>query len=240
MKSTIDQLVNRGMIADICIDDYMNLSLADLLLMLESKKAVERSIAARVIGINQNIAAIEALINSLKKEKKLYTKIEICNAFVLFGTSALNFLIPLLGTIGNNQHKSVPDGGFNKKSFPLPRDIVSRILIRIGKDALPSLQQLLISGGETQISEAIDAIGHISFYDKDKSSLKSLMDCYEKYRDNLLIVWKIVRTLSAFPESVNFLNNLIMNITYSSINKEIKRSIKIITLNNNELPCKRR
>ena len=37
-------------------------------------------------------------------------------------------MVEYLGQIGNNQHKVLPTNGFNKKSYPLPRDIIARTL----------------------------------------------------------------------------------------------------------------
>ena len=43
----------------------------------------------------------------IKKEKTLYTKIELQKALVKYGEKSILHLIPLLGTIGNNQHKEI-------------------------------------------------------------------------------------------------------------------------------------
>jgi hypothetical protein len=82
----------------------------------------------------------------LENEKKLYTKIALSEAIAEYGVLSLKYLIPLLGKIGKNQHKKVALVDINKKSYLLPRDIAARIIIRIGKPALPFLEEILVSG----------------------------------------------------------------------------------------------
>jgi hypothetical protein len=79
-------------------------------------------------------------------KKKLYTKIAICEAIEAYGVSSLPYLVPLLGKIGNNQHKKAGFYDLDKKSYPLPRDIAARIIIRIGEPALPLLEDILLNG----------------------------------------------------------------------------------------------
>lgn len=228
MKSTSNQLLGRGMIYDGRESDYQRLSFSDQLLLLKSSIAFERTIAARLLGRSEDASALAPLCNALRKEHKLYTKIEICNALVAFGILAVPFLIPMLGTIGNNQYKEVPTSLFKKRSYPLPRDIVARILIRIGPAAISSLKNDIVYIAEEQVSEAIDIIGYINFYHINKDGFQTLITCFEKFKDNNLIVWKIVRALSAFPVSGEFLTKHNAITTNLGIKQEIERSLKSI------------
>jgi hypothetical protein len=231
MKSSENQLIARGMISKGKELDHVSCSFSDQLMLLKSTQAFERSIAARLLGTSGNPDAVAHLCNALVLEKMLYTKIEICNALSLFGLHSISTLIPLLGAIGSNQHKSVPNNKFGKQSYPLPRDIVARILIRIGPQALPALKEVLEIGSELQISEAIDAIGHISYYQDDQSCFQMIADCYLKFKSNQLIAWKIVRAMSAFPNSVVFLNKMLEVEIHSGIRLEISRSLELIVKN---------
>jgi HEAT repeat protein len=228
MKSSENQLIARGMIPKGKELDHISCSFSDQLMLLKSTQAFERSIAARLLGTSGNPDAVAHLCNALVHEKKLYTKIEICNALSLFGLHSIPALIPLLGAIGSNQHKSVPNNKFGKQSYPLPRDIVARVLIRIGVPALPALKKVLINGSERQISEAVDAIGHISYNFNDKSCYQIITDSYLKYKTNKLMVWKIVRAMGAFPNSVGFLNQMLEVEIHPGIKHEIKRSLELI------------
>jgi hypothetical protein len=231
MKSSENQLIARGMISKGKEIEHFSGSYSDQLMLLKSTQAYERSIAARLLGTSGNPDAVVHLCNALVLEKKLYTKIEICNALSLFGLHSIPALIPLLGAIGSNQHKSVPNNKFGKQSYPLPRDIVARILIRIGPQALPALKEVLENGSELQISEAIDAIGYISYYHDDQSCFQMIADCYLKFKSKQLIVWKIVRAMSAFPNSVGFLKKLLEVEIHSGIRHEINRSLELIVKN---------
>ena len=52
-------------------------------------------------------------------------------------------MVEYLGQIGNNQHTVLPTNGFNKKSYPLPRDIIARTLAHMKEDILPVLMDVL-------------------------------------------------------------------------------------------------
>ena len=226
MKSSEKQLQTRGYFSSRVENEFTKKSFDELIELLNSKSAVERTVSARLISKTKNPKSIPFLCLSLKKEKKLYTKIEICNSLVSYGKSTLPELVKLLGKIGNNQHKHIPKTKFKKNSYPLPRDIVARIIIRIGKDALPLLIENLKSNDTLKISETIDAIGYICFYNKQEEIMVDLINCYENYSENELVKWKIIRALSAFPESEKFLTNEYEIIENDRLKQEIKRSIK--------------
>ena len=136
-----------------------------------------------------------------------------------------------MGTIGNNQHKKVEIVDINKKSYPYPRDIVAVILIRIGPNVFSELKKMLVEDKSIkQIHEAIDIIGHITWNFNDYSMEKTLLDYYEKHKDNEFIRWKIVRAFQSFNsrEIKNILRNLIKIESNKIIAEEAKRSINRI------------
>ncbi len=228
MKSSIQQLEERGYLEkDYQINKY---NLSELVDLLKSNVATERTLAARLLNSYKNDeSTTPLLIAALTKEKSLYTKIEICDTLIAIGINSVLPLIALLGTIGGNQHKSVPDRGFGKDNYPLPRDIAARTLARIGADALPYLVKELSECSDLSLlSELVDAIGFICFYSKTTSVFNQLQECYFKNSNCDLIKWKIIRSFSAFSESREFLcAERVRNLT-PRITLEIDRSLRII------------
>ena len=232
MKSTEKQLENRGYFSSKIESEFEKKSFDELIELLNSKSAVERTVSTRLIAKTKNPESIYFLCLALEKEDKLYTKIEICNSLVSYGKSAIPELVKLLGKIGNNQHRHIPKAEFKKDNYPLPRDIIARTIIRIGKDALPILTENLKSDNTLIISEIIDAIGYICFYNKHEETMLSLINCYENNSENELIKWKIIRAMSAFAGSESFLNKEYELIKNVRLKQEIKRSKKLIKLSN--------
>ena len=228
MKSTEKQLESRGYFSSKIESVFTKKPFDELIEFLNSKSAVERTVSAGLLAKAKNPKSIPFLCLALKKERKLYTKIEICNSLVSYGKSALPELIKLLGKIGNNQHKHIPETEFKKNNYSLPRDIVARIIIRIGKDALPFLTDILKSNDSIKISETIDTIGYICFYNRQEEIMLHLINCYNNNSGNELIKWKVIRALSAFPKSEKFLNNEYGLVENNRIKLEIKRSKKLI------------
>jgi len=226
MKSKQEALISRGYIEKGAEQAYLDISFDEKTDLLQSKTATNRTLAARLLAKDKN--ALSFLIKALCNEKKLYTKIEICNSLVSLGEESVKPLIVLLGKIGNNQHKSLPKTTFKKNSYPLPRDIAARTLAHIGIMALPELLEILKSDNQEQLSEAIDAIGYICFYSNSPGTFPMLIDCYHRNRHVDIIKWKIIRAMSAFPESNDFLNWEKLLIQNRAILNEIDRSLKLI------------
>lgn len=235
MKSDPKQLENRGFLAEQIRNKDIETSLEQRIGFLKSKIPVERTLGARLLVKSEQISAIDYLIEALQIEKKLYPKIEICHSLVTYREEAVTSLIGILGKIGNNQHKIVPSTDFKKCNYPLPRDIVSRTLIRIGSGALPELLKILSECDLLKLSEAIDTIGFICFYEYNNEAFNLLMKCYFRHQDNDLIKWKILRAMSAFPESIPFLKNEQGKLSNALLQNEIERSLLIIS---NRLPEK--
>ncbi len=228
MISKQEQLINKGFLQRNNENSYANISFNKKLQLLKSKIPSERTLAARLLTNDNNNNSIKYLIEALKVENKLYSKIEISNAIISFDKESVKPLINILGEVGNNQHKKVPEKEFKKSSYPLPRDIAARTIIRIGKVALQELINVLKTNNKKQISEVIDAIGYICFYDYQTNIYYELVECYSNNIENDLIKWKILRAMSSFPESIEFLNKEKKNIKNIRLLKEIERSNKLI------------
>ena len=146
---------------------FRHLSAENLTEQLESDDALERSAAIRLLAQREKPdASLNCVFaDLLKRETKLYTKIGVCEALQTGGDETALMLIPLLGTIGRNQHQQPSPEVFKKSSYPLPRDIVARILARMDPrnlahhDVHHSLRTTGTSGGRF-----VDAVGFMCFY----------------------------------------------------------------------------
>ena len=198
MKSSNQQLKSRGYISQSEIEHFSTQSTTEILTMLQSSNPSQRSIAAKALATHEDPQTVDMLIEALKKEEKLYSKIALSDALGTMGETAAVKLVSLLGEIGSNQYQQLPDKPFLKKNYPLPRDIIARTLIKIGIPALPYLIEVLHQNNPTRILEAIDAIGYISFYSGNPDAENELLNLLQQNEDPL-VVWKVVRALQAFP-----------------------------------------
>jgi HEAT repeat protein len=231
MKSKINDLVLRGWVDETSLNDYSSLKVQAIPSLLKSKIPSERTVSAKLISKRNFKQYIPDLCEALKKEKKLYTKLAICEAISDFGKDSIQYLIPLLGIISNNQYKEIPHKIFEKINYPLPRDIAARIIIRIGDAALPYLNKIILNGNRVQILEAVDAIGFISYYSGNTGSLQLMIKLYKTSVGNdELLEWKIVRALEAFNNSevISILQHICVNHKNESIRAEAARSLKQI------------
>lgn len=227
MKSDAAQLESRGYVANGIENNYATISFEQRIVLLKSKQATERTLGARLLIKQSDLQVINCLITALQVETKLYTRLEICNSLVSYGRVAVISLIAVLGKIGNNQYRIVPTVDFKKVSYPLPRDLAARTLIRIGTVALPDLLTALNSTDIVQLSEAIDAIGFICFYDYQSAIAGELEDCFYRNSQSELVKWKIFRAMSAFPETTAFLNQQ-LKLNAGALKAEIERSLCLI------------
>ena len=211
--------------------------------MLLSPDPVERTGGARALQENKNSANIASLIEALKKEEKLYPRIAISETLSAHDAGAAKALVPLLGEIGQNQHRTLPGKPFEKKSYPLPRDIVARTLANMGEAALPALLACLKTGDDLRIQEALDALGWICFYRKKSPPPESvsiaallvrkiLTDTPEN-KQNEIIRWKAIRALSALPgaETEQLLETFLTSDVPALV-WEAERSLKILRSKN--------
>ncbi|MEG0295094.1 MAG: hypothetical protein RR620_00165 [Clostridium sp.] len=237
MKSNKGDLRKRGMIEDIDVEVMFKLSLDELLKFINSSVAVERTSSIRVLslkGYTLDEKVVELLLERLMIEKSLYTKIEIGTFLEKGNVNVAEKMINYLGKIGNNQYKSLPDKVSKKISYPLPRDIISRSLGRMNIEILPKLLAVLESRDEEKISEVIDAIGFLIFYNEKSISIEifnTIIKTMEIYSENELIIWKCTTCLSAFPliETVYKLNVILDSNNNEIIRTEARRSLNIIS-----------
>lgn len=210
-------------------NQFVELKDSDLFSLLKDSNPMKRTAAANIICRRKTADAVAPLCEALKTEKVLYSKIGICNALAAIGQPALPSLVLLLGAIGENRHRGLPEKGFYKVSYPLPRDIAARTIIRIGVPALKYLKQVFTGGEKDKILEAVDAAGHISFYSKDDSVKNDLIELYHKYSNDKMIIWKVLRSFQAFNTvEVNLiLRDVIINSSIPAYRWEAARSLAL-------------
>ncbi|EGV42839.1 hypothetical protein BZARG_3042 [Bizionia argentinensis JUB59] len=228
MSSKQKQLQARGFIENGTKSEFENFSFNRKVDLLESIIATERTLGTRLLKDNKTTISVGYLIKALKIEKKLYTKIEICNTLSLLNELAVTPLIMCLAKIGANQHKAVPEKLFLKDSYPLPRDIASRTLVRIGTIAIPDLLKALNTEDNYMLNELIDTIGHINYYSKSESIYQPLKSSYIQNKTNDLIKWKIIQAFSGVNESEEFLKEQYTETRNKRLKKEIERSLRLI------------
>ncbi|MTI67367.1 MAG: hypothetical protein FH753_12335 [Firmicutes bacterium] len=115
MKSNIKQLRKRGYIEEYDLEEYKDFTKIELLELLESKVATDRTINAKLLVKYREETVMNVLINRLIFEDKLYTKIALSESIGYFGEEASKVLINYLGKVGNNQHKSLPNKNLKRK-----------------------------------------------------------------------------------------------------------------------------
>lgn len=224
-----EKLKNRGYVEENDLQNYVTFDRLQLLGLLHSKVPSERTIAAKLLAKYDDETTLNALVDQLAIEKKLYSKIALTETISKFGEKASYILVAYLGSIGNNQYKCLPDIPFNKRSYPLPRDITARTLIRIGKPALNALRECVQCGTYIQKLEAIDAIGFISYYECDDSLLEDIIKLFRIYENDDLMTWKLIRALQAFKgEEVLRLLIKYQNSSVAQLRWEANRSIEQI------------
>jgi HEAT repeat protein len=198
--------------------------------LLKADNPKERTISATILGKRRNENAIIPLSLALKREKALYSRIAMSEALSKIGEPAIGPLVGLLGEIGKNQETELPQKYFNKKSYPLVRDMAARTLVKIGKPATPYLIEVIENGADFKVQQAIDAIGGIAAETGYKRALKVLINRLERSIDNgdKITLWKIVRALSGFSnseETVGPLTSLIVSDHHPPIVWEALRSL---------------
>lgn len=227
MRSSGEQLAGRGYLPAGEEADYGRDSEESLLSLLHGGSPVERTAAIRLLAQKDPAQHLQVFCGMLATETKLYTKLELCEAIGSCGEAAIPRLAELLGTIGSNQHTKPVNADLGKKSFPLPRDIAARILIRLGTAVLPAMEQILSKDSVERQSEAIDVIGHTAWTTGDMRSERTLLDLYARTHSDL-IRWKIVRALRSFGseetlvllKSASMCSDIVMK-------REAKRSLEL-------------
>ena len=242
MKSSTDQLKSRGYITIEDVESRMNHTKSEWLEMIHSKEAYQRTIAVKLLSEKSDVddELMQLFLQRLTQEKKLYTKIELCDALAKGGVPAAKLMVHYLGQIGNNQHQALPTKAFNKNSYPLPRDIIARTLAHMNPDVLPTLLDILQTNRLPAIREVIDAIGFICFYNNLHTNSQisdALMLCLKNYAHDDVIRWKLVRSFESFNDSdvIHTLVNIEQNDSQQIIRGEARRSLDMISDRMNSL-----
>lgn len=231
MKSDKAVLRKRGYFDKEDLSTYKNENDEKLWLMMNGRVPHLSSIAVQLLferGYLKQKEFQDYLIERLYIEKRLYTKITICDVLAKGDDQLAIQLSYHLGRIGNNQHKVIRKTSF-KKSYPIARDIIARTMsnMNISDKCLLALFDL----NDVQLKEALDVIGYQLFYHPEIAQetffikIKNLLETSE----DQLIIWKCLTCLSGFyiievkELLTQFLNS--NNLSYKS---EAQRSLRLI------------
>ena len=155
---------NRGEVTQEEIVPFLSMSLDELFHLISSSEPNIRTCAATALANYKLPKVVAGLCRQLKIEEKLYCKIAISASLIKIGSLSIQPLLALLGKIGQNQEVEIIQKGFDKISYPLPRDIVARTLCRMNEDILAELIEFIENKREPfEIEQAIDVIGHIVY-----------------------------------------------------------------------------
>ena len=237
MKSSDEDLRKRGFITIEDINKFQKCSNTELILLINSPNSVERSVTINLLSSRlciENLDFVNILLERLCVEKCLYTKIEICNALEKGNIKTAEQMIQYLGCIGKNQHLYLPKKSSEKTSYPLPRDIIARSLGKMNVEILPVLFNVLNGNNQEKVSEVIDAIGFMLFYNPGYTNeylFDSIINTLNKYSGSDMILWKCVICLSSFrtQSSIETLNQVLNSNKNDTIKCEAKRSLKLIS-----------
>lgn len=232
MKSSSQQLSSRGYLPKEAPFDH-SLERTALYTQLNDPDPVERSLAARFLGdsfILQEGTA-EKLLERLCIEKKLYTRMELCDALAKGNGEVAAAMIPYLNRLGNKQYRSIAEANTSKKkSYPLPRGLIARTF----GGMKPTVADRLLRELEQQeyAAELIEGLGYLVFNNPELQTAEIFdraSDFYVQYKNNLLFVWKFVIFSSAFPYSCvkEMLTEIEREFPEEAIQREIKRTTVI-------------
>ncbi|OAB26242.1 hypothetical protein [Paenibacillus macquariensis] len=230
MKSSLEQLKNRGYLDHSTLHAYINRNIEQL---ITSNSPVERTAGYLLAREKGAKVSISLLIECLKTESALYSKIALCDTLSLL-KEAVPFLIDNMGQIGNNQHFKIPNKVFEKKSYPLPRDICSRTLIRMQSDVvLPIVFKQLETLQKRIISESIDVIGYLSFYNPNNHYYTEVKNMTSSFLSEDIIRYKYAIMLRSFilEETLYDAREIQRRENTEIIKQELGRSISRIEKN---------
>lgn len=230
----------RGQIDEAYFNDHKSDSYTLLISEWKDPDIVSSELTAviRIIGLNffkkneKTIAPI--FLNLLNKGCPLYTKLELQSALSTGNYFTADLLVEKLGTIGNNQHLSVPLKTSRKPSYPIARDICARVLQKMDEIAVCCICMHMRSGTLTDSmkSEALDVLGYCIFHNENLASVQMInLILHETNSENMVIKWKAIRALSSFKGNHIVENHLLSmhdEQNVPTINNEIIRSLSFV------------
>jgi hypothetical protein len=114
MNSSVIKRRERGEVDEADITHFSSYGEPELLYLLRSEIPVERTCAAIHLRKILSTTVVTELCRQLAVEKKLYTKIALCESLAARAELSIEPLIELLGRIGKNQETKRRRGAFIK------------------------------------------------------------------------------------------------------------------------------
>jgi len=217
---------SRGEIKAADLVPYRSMDEEDLIHLLHSSEATKRTVAGMLLSHIPTERTVKELCSRLQSEKKLYTKIAISESLIALQEISCPYVLALLGTIGNNQESEIPQKGFLKISYPLPRDLAARTLCRFDTKFLQRfIEHAYQLESHIALEQLIDAIGHMIYTNRVHTAASEIIPLYEKHQTEM-IKFKVIRCLSGIrdKEAEIFLYNSLITESGSML-FEVVRSV---------------
>lgn len=241
MKSSNSQLRNRGFIDETDINKFKDYSIESLIKNLNSNILSERTAVIRLLSNKIRITNedyVNKLLCILANEKALYTRLEICNFLETGNKTNAKLMVNYLGEIANNQYKTLPNKVSKKNSYPLPLYIIARTLGKMDSSILDVLFCVLNSNNKSRISEVLDAIGFIIFYNDNLSTVENFN----------IILNLLFDQLANNSDNNNNFNAVIIDNNYNTViinnnsfndkdNSDFSSNFNSNNINNKEIIC---
>ncbi len=231
-KSSEEAFRKRGKFDESDYKKYVGESFFTLVNMINDDNPVKRSVAINILSddIITDESLIRLVLDRIIIEKCLYVRLEISRTLEKAGRNAADIMIEYLGMVGDNRYEEISGEVSKKKSYPLPRDLIARMLGNMDKEVFPSLVDAIDKVDKNILSELIDAIGFMVYKNKELSTVENLQIINDIIKDNVyneLILWKCALALMSFPfeESIFILNEMLDN---KKLEAQAKRSISLI------------
>lgn len=231
MKSDFEARRKRGYLTLEEAAAFAPASTEEWINLLNAPDACTRTAAAKHLPA-KDPACARALLQRLQIEKCLYTRLAICESLQQGDVQAARLTADRLGTIGNNQYRQPPARPSAKRSYPLPRDIAARVMGKMEPSVFPVLANILQSGDEVKLSEALDAAGFMAFYHPVLRTCENaglVVRLARQYQKQPLLLWKAALCLSAFPSEGSRRELLCLRQRDDVIGAEAARSLSFFS-----------
>ena len=236
MRSNKKQLHKRGYADKMDMLPFFGYTIPVLIQLLDSSIPTERTIAVRLLAQNGMVKEPEVakrLLERLSREKCPYPKMEIQRALQQGGKDTAQQMTTYLGQIRSGQYKHLPRKCSDKNGYPMPRDLIARILGKMDEEIYPILAATLAKKDILVLREAVDAVGFFLFYHPQINSdtaLENLLKLRETCATDAVLQWKILTALSAFPqqESIQVLSQSAEESRRRLFRQEAERSLYLI------------
>ena len=181
--------------------DSFDLPKNDALELIESINPIDRTNGYRALKKHYNDATdeVQFFVDKLLNELMLYPRIEIQQLLSLGTKNTIDVLL-------KNIHltkKEKPNIPSKKKSYPLSRNLTSRIIGCMDYRVFPYLIKKIGQLNDEDLTEVLEGIGHMIFYNElldTKENFFIFQDLLNKNLNNGFLTVNLITLLSAFKQ----------------------------------------